>query len=136
MNLRETSVVVECNDCVLLLLYQRDGVLYKSRLHKQINIADIGVGEGRTLHAYIGVEVNVQTRVVVDLEYPGFEVPVDEQVEPQNLEWFACDFHLVREGCDLIFDERRVNLHGFGARVDDAVLHFFNVDTFLLQGPV
>ena len=82
------------------------------------------------------LKINVQTRVVVDLKYPSFQVLIDKQIEATDLEWFSLHGPISRDLPDLVFDHRAIHLHCLTASISDVGFDLLHVYSLLAQSLV
>lgn len=98
----------------------------------EVDLADVLISHIDFLQANTsstGVKVNVETRMVVDFQDPHLEISIDQKVEAEYLKRLTDHFCVVREGSDLVLDQRAVYLHCFCAGVGDAFFDLVNVYT-------
>ena len=49
-------------------------------------------------------EIDVQAWIIIDFQDPGLEVPIDHEIESQDLKRLSSDIRLVGHRCDLLLD--------------------------------
>ena len=93
---------------------------------------DVLISEPLAIHPRLSVEVDRQTRVIVDLKDPSLRALIQEHIEAQYLERFSAQLSLVSQ-CDyLLLNQRPIHLHHFAANVCYLRLDVVDVDATLV----
>jgi len=88
---------------------------------------------GHTTAHPVLFEVDVQTRVVVDLEKPDLQVLVHKHIVAEYLEHFARNILAVVDSCKSLLDEGSDDLRGLSCDLANVLLNGANVNSLLTQ---
>ena len=89
---------------MLCISDQVDRILHKSSLDIVVDLADIFVSVMLDLPFVIIAEIDVQAWIIIDFEDPGLEIPIDHEIESQDLKRLSSDIMLIGHRCDLLLD--------------------------------
>ena len=79
------------------------------------------------IHEFI-IKVNIETRMVIDFQNPGFEVLIKQNIEPKDLKGFSRIFFI--RSSTVIYHIWK-HLHDSLAALSDATYNLISVDSLL-----